>query len=202
MGKRIGIMGGTFDPIHIGHLVIAEYAYEQFQLEEVMFMPSANPPHKFSIHTNQEQRKEMIMCGIEDNPHFSLSLIEYERKGMTYTVDTLCELSSLYPHNKYFFIIGADSFYQLEKWHKPEVLFQYAHFLVATRNGQTYDIMEEHKKKLEKKYGAKINFLYVPALEISSSEIRRRIGEGKSTTYFLTEKVMKYIEDNGLYLKD
>ena len=85
MGKRIGIMGGTFDPIHIGHLVIAEYAYEQFQLEEVMFMPSANPPHKFSIHTNQEQRKEMIMCGIEDNPHFSLSLIEYERKGIFWT---------------------------------------------------------------------------------------------------------------------
>ena len=104
MGKRIGIMGGTFNPVHIGHLIIAENAYDEYQLDEVMFLPSKNPPHKKSSDiVREEERKKMLSLAIEGNSHFSLSMLEFEREGKTYSVDTMEILKKQYPENEYFF---------------------------------------------------------------------------------------------------
>lgn len=200
MGKRIGIMGGTFNPIHIGHLMLAEHAYEEFSLDEVIFLPSARPPHKEEPILSDTDRKEMIQLAIGDNPHFSFSALEYEREGTTYTVDTMRELAKRYPKDTFYFIIGADSFFALESWHNPKILFLQTNFLVATRDGHKGEELERHKNKLEQQYQAQIAFLNSPDIEISSSIIRKRVLEGKSITYYVPKIVEEYIYRRKLYL--
>ena len=119
--KRIGIMGGTFDPIHMGHLILGEKAYEQFQLDKVLFMPSGNPPHKKNRQgrATDEQRVEMVRRAISDNPHFELSLAEMHENGYTYTYHTLETLKTENPDTDYYFIIGADSLYNFDTWREP-----------------------------------------------------------------------------------
>lgn len=199
MGKRIGIMGGTFNPIHIGHLMLAEHAYEEFSLDEVIFLPSARPPHKEEPILSDTDRKEMIQLAIGDNPHFSFSALEYEREGTTYTVDTMRELAKRYPKDTFYFIIGADSFFALESWHNPKYLLQQTRFVVATRDGCKREELEIHKNKLEEQYQAKILFLNSPNIGISSSVIRKRVLEGKSITYYVPGTVEEYINSHNLY---
>ncbi len=119
--KRVGIMGGTFDPIHIGHLILGETAYEQFDLDQVFFMPAGNPPHKRNrLHrATDEQRSEMVRRAIASNPHFSLSLEEMNEDGFTYTYRTLERLKAEHPDTDYFFILGADSLFDFDKWREP-----------------------------------------------------------------------------------
>ena len=119
--KRIGIMGGTFDPIHIGHLILGETAYEQFQLDEVLFMPSGNPPHKRNRahRATDDQRCEMVKRAIASNPHFSLSLEEMNEDGFTYTYRTLERLNKKHPNTEYYFILGADSLFDFDEWKEP-----------------------------------------------------------------------------------
>ena len=119
--KRVGIMGGTFDPIHIGHLILGETAYEQFDLDQVLFMPAGNPPHKRNrLHrATDEQRSEMVRRAIASNPHFSLSLEEMNEDGFTYTYRTLERLRAEHPDTDYFFILGADSLFDFDKWREP-----------------------------------------------------------------------------------
>ena len=184
MGKRIGIMGGTFNPIHIGHLIMAETAYEEYRLDEVMFLPSKNPPHKKSSAIVKEaDRKKMISLAIEGNSHFSISTMEFEREGKTYSVDTMDILKCLYPENEYFYLIGADSLYNLESWHRAEDLMRMTRFLVATRDHHSYNEMNVFAECLRGAYGADIAFLNTPTIEISSSELREKVRLNKSIMY-------------------
>ena len=202
MGRKIGIMGGTFNPIHIGHLMLAEHAYEEFSLDEVIFLPSARPPHKDQQILSDINRKEMILLATQDNPHFSFSSLEFERKGTTYTVDTMRELNKRYPKDTFYFIIGADSFFALESWYNPKELFRQTSFVVATRDGHKKEELEKHKNTLEQQYQAKIQFLNSPNIEISSRSIRKRVLEGKSISYYVPKAVEEYIKRHRLYLSE
>ena len=131
--KRIGIMGGTFDPIHMGHLILGEKAYEQLHLDKVLFMPSGNPPHKRNRkgRATDEQRVEMVRRAVFGNPHFELSLIEMHENGYTYTYHTLETLKAQSPDTEYYFIIGADSLYSFDTWMEPERICQACTLVVA-----------------------------------------------------------------------
>lgn len=199
--KKIGIMGGTFNPIHTGHLILAETAYEQFNLECVYFMPSKNPPHKnLSEIVSDEHRAHMVMLAIEDNPHFKLSSLEFQREGTTYTVDTLEYLTRKNPSEEYYFIIGADSLYQIETWRHPEKIFQMAHIVVATRYHLSDDKIMEQIKYLSQKFHTNIEILNMPAIEVSSKYIRETIKSGRSFKYYTSHAVEQYINQNKLYL--
>lgn len=201
--SRIGIMGGTFNPIHYGHLLMAERAYEQMNMDEVWFMPNKNPMYK-SIEGNvtEDDRIAMVELAIAGNPRFKLNLMELEREGATYTVDTLEILKKESPDDEFFFIIGTDSLLQFHTWKDPERIAQLATILVATRTSSVskVDIMEQ-VYQLHKNYGATVLHLHYPMIEISSSDIRERAEEGISIRYTVPEKVERYIYDNKLYQK-
>lgn len=198
--KKVGIMGGTFNPIHIGHLIMAENAYEQFHLDEVIFMPSKNPPHKQNMTiVSDEHRMNMVNLAIQDNAHFLLSTIELEREGLTYTVDTLRQLKKDNPETKYYFIIGADSFYQIETWKEPEELFSLAHILAASRYHLSEKEMLEQVEYLKKKFHGEIDLLDSPNIELSSNVIRSRLKEGKTVKYYVPHSVYEYMISHELY---
>lgn len=198
--RKIGIMGGTFNPIHSGHLTMARMAYEQFKLDEVWFMPTKNPPHKESIEiASDEHRAEMILLAIKEIPFFVLSTMEYEREGMTYTKDTLAEATKKYPEDYFYFIIGSDSLAYIDEWKEAEKLLSMAHILSAPRYPSNPD--EDNRKKafLEENYGADIQFIEMEPVVISSQEIRWCLENGQDVTAFLPESVMDYIKKNRLY---
>ena len=199
--KKIGIMGGTFDPIHVGHLILGEKTYEQLGLDKIWFMPAGNPPHKRNRagRATDEQRVAMVERAISGNPHFELSLIEMHDHGLSYTYHTLENLRKQNPDTDYYFIIGADSLYDFDMWRRPDRICKAASLLVATRN----DVPEESLKKkmayLEEKYQGEFILLHTPNLEISSQTLRDWIREGKTVRYYLVDKVCDYIRDEGVY---
>lgn len=201
--RKIGIMGGTFNPVHTAHLILAETAYERLGLDKVLFLPSKKPPHK--IHESiagDEHRIRMIELAIMDNPHFELSYVELNREGITFTADTLVELSSKSPEDEYYFIMGGDSLFQLETWWKPEKILSLSRIAVAVRG---YETMEDYNKKIEylsKKYNTDIHLLPTPNMEISSKDLRENRKQGRSIRYYVPETVYNYIVDNHLYLGD
>lgn len=198
--KKVGIMGGTFNPIHYGHLLLAESAYEQLGLERVLFIPTKNPPHKtIPGGITQEQRVMMLSMAIRDNPHFELSLIELEREGKTYTADTLTILAKENPDTEYYFIAGADSLMQLHTWKSPEIIFKLCTLAVAGRDDMDKESMLRQADKLKADFGARIVFIDMPVIHISSSEIRARLAAGRSIRYYVHDDVKKYIEENRLY---
>jgi nicotinate-nucleotide adenylyltransferase len=198
--NKIGIMGGTFNPIHTAHLILAEEAYEQLGLDKILFMPSKKPPHKLNDEiVSNEHRLNMIHLSIEDNKHFELSTLELEREGITYTSDTLRELTKLSCENEYYFIVGGDSLFMIESWWEPEVIFALCHIVVAIR-GEAKEDLRQKITYLSEKYNASIHLLKTPNLEISSHELRLSRNENKSIRYYVPELVNKYILDNGLYL--
>ena len=198
--RKVGIMGGTFNPIHYAHLVLAENAYEQYNLEEVIFLPSRQPAYK-PLHeiVSNEHRKSMIELAIKDNPHFSISTLEYEREGNTYTSDTLQTLTSKYPEIEFYFIIGGDSLFDLETWNRPEVVLGLANILAANRGKKSEQEILQRISDLNNKYNAKIHFLRTPNLDISSRMIRTRLKEKKTVKYLLPDNVISYIEENHLF---
>ncbi len=200
-GKKIGIMGGTFNPIHFGHLLLAETAYWQFGLDEVLIMPTKNTYYKNMKNLVSEQdRLTMVSLAIEGNPHFRLSDLEINRDGMTYTVETLEYLTEKHPENTYYFIMGADSLYHLESWKDTEKILSMAVILVAGRESHgTGSSLYSQIEYLDNKFGADIRPLRSPIVEISSNDIRRRVGEGESIRYLLPDKVREHIEKNNLY---
>ena len=199
--KKIGLMGGTFNPIHIGHLLLAETAYEQFELDKVFIMPAKCPYHKKnSKMIDDEQRIEMIKCAIEHNEHFELSLIEFQREGNTYTVDTLRQLKETYPMTEFYFIMGADSLYQFAQWKEPEEILKRAVLLAASRDNIPSSSLSSQIDYLIDKFGSgDIRLLQSPNMEISSHDIRNRIKEGRSIRYLIPENVREYIEKYQLY---
>lgn len=195
---RIGIMGGTFNPIHIGHLITGECAFEQCGLDKVLFMPSKTPPHKKEV-VSGEDRVRMVQLSIEGNPHFELSMLEFLRTGTTYTVDTLKELKEVSPDKEFFFIIGADSLLSLDTWKKPEEILQLSTIVVASRDGMSRSNLEKNVEKTKEKYGGKYKIIDVPTIGISSSMIREISQRGKSIRYYVKDTVRDYIEEKNLY---
>lgn len=199
--RKIGIMGGTFDPIHVGHLILGESAYQQFDLERVLFMPSGNPPHKRHREgrATLEQRIEMVRLAIEDNSHFSLSLEEAHEKGYTYTRETLEKLTREHPDCEYYFIMGADSLFSFEEWKDPQRISELATIVVAVRDHVNDTELDEAIAHTQNKFQAKIHKLSTPNIDISSHMLRGWISSGKSCRYYLPGKVLKYIRDTDIY---
>src|SRR5690606_5524909 len=188
MTKRVGILGGTFDPPHFGHLIIANEVLQQLNLDEIQFLPNYKPPHKLKASsTTAEQRVEMLKIAIKNNQSFSIETIEIERKGTSYTFDIMRELKRRNPEVDYYFIIGADMVESLSKWYKIDDLSQMVQFVGVSRPG--YLLKSEYP----------IITIEVPLIEISSSSIRNKCEDGKSVQYFLPDKVIRYMKENHLY---
>jgi|SRR5690606_29935497 len=199
--RRIGVMGGTFDPIHYGHLVAAAEAVEEFGLEEVVFVPAGQPPHKQpEAVSDAVHRYMMTVLATVANDVFTVSRIDIDRPGPSYTVDTLAELQRRYgPDTELYFITGADAMSQILQWKDGASLFEMCHFIAATRPG--YGLMGFKKAlgPIAQQFKDRIHPLQVPALAISSSDIRHRIRQGRSARYLLPDPVWHYIMKNGLY---
>ena len=200
--KKYGIFGGSFNPIHYGHLMICEYIKEEMGLDKVIFIPTGNPPHK-DLELSAEDRYEMVRLAISPNPDFEISDIETTRVKKSYTVDTIRELKKIYKEEKLYFLIGLDSLFQLKTWMKIGDLSQEIEFVVALRPG--YLDKEEINKEIDflrENFGTKINLIKTPLYEISSTDLRDRIREGKSLRYLIPKKVLDYIEESGFYKVD
>lgn len=200
--KKYGIFGGSFNPIHYGHLMICEYIKEEMGLDKVIFIPTGNPPHK-EIGVSAEDRYEMVRLAISPNPDFEISDIETTRVKLSYTVDTIRELKEIYKKEKLYFLIGLDSLFQLKTWKKIGDLSQEIEFVVALRPG--YIDKEEINREIDflrENFGTKINLIKTPLYEISSTDLRDRIHEGKSLRYLIPKKVLDYIEESGFYKGD
>lgn len=199
--KKIGILGGTLDPIHNGHLMIAECARDQLSLDEVWFMPTGNPPHKSNQNISpNEVRKEMIELAIEDNNNFKFSDFEYKRDGIIYTSDTMKLLKNAYKDTDFYFIMGADSLMYFKDWHKPEEIVLYCNLVVAGRDNDDSELLRE-VAILEDKYNINIHVLKSPKICISSSDIRDYINNNFSIKYMVPDSVERYIKNKNLYVK-
>ena len=199
--KKIGILGGTLDPIHNGHLMIAECARDQLSLDEVWFMPTGNPPHKSNQNISpNEVRKEKIELAIEDNNNFKFSDFEYKRDGIIYTSDTMKLLKNAYKDTDFYFIMGADSLMYFKDWHKPEEIVLYCNLVVAGRDNDDSELLRE-VAILEDKYNINIHVLKSPKICISSSDIRDYINNKFSIKYMVPDSVERYIKNKNLYVK-
>lgn len=199
--SRIGIMGGTFDPIHYGHLAAAEAARIEFGLCKVIFMPAGNPPHKQSQKiSDAEHRYRMTALATSSNSGFEVSRLEVDKAGITYTFDTMKELRNIYGEAPaIYFITGADAVLELLTWYKIGELLTLCKFIAVTRPGFDIWKLEQKIAEISSKYDGEIICLEVPLLEISSTDIRERIKNGKPVKYLLPEEVEAYIHKNGLY---
>lgn len=198
--RKIGILGGTFNPIHVGHLILAQNALEWCDLDKVLIMPSGCSYLKDpDTIVNTRHRIEMTRRAISDNVSFELSLIETEREGNSYTCDTLDILCCENPDTGYYYIVGEDTLFGMEKWKDPEVIFSKSTIVCAQREGQPDDLLFEKVEHLKKKYNAKIIIMDVPEVAVSSSLVRKLLSEGKSCRYYLNDSVAEYIRENRLY---
>jgi nicotinate-nucleotide adenylyltransferase len=196
MGRRVGVMGGTFDPIHYGHLVTAEEAVAQFGLDEVVFVPTGRPWMKADRAVSpSEDRYLMTVVATASNPRFSVSRVEIDREGPTYTVDTLRLLADEHPDAELYFITGADAILEIFDWKDPGDVLSLAHLIAATRPG--YDLARF--EAAAPTHHPRVSMMDIPALAISSSDIRMRVHEGRAIRYLLPEGVKSYIEKQGLY---
>jgi nicotinate-nucleotide adenylyltransferase len=192
--RRLGIMGGTFDPIHNGHLVAASEVAHLFALDEVVFVPTGQPWHKEGRKAAAaEDRYLMTVIATASNPRFSVSRIDIERAGPTYTIDTLREMREIHgPDVDYFFITGADALSQIKQaWHNTDELFELAHFIGCTRPG--------HSLTAPGLPDGGVSLVEVPALAISSTECRERVQSGEPVWYLVPDGIVQYIGKRGLY---
>ncbi len=198
--RKIGIMGGTFNPIHNGHIALAQAAYEHCKLDEVWFMPSGiSYLKKEDPVLEGEVRLEMTLLATADVPYFSCSDMEIRRGGNTYTADTLRELKISYPEDEFYFIMGADSLFGLPKWKSPDEICCLATLAAVIRDDVDETELENQKKWLEDKLDARVVLVPFGKINISSSDIRYRLAKGQSVEGFLPRKVMEYIRKNDLY---
>jgi nicotinate-nucleotide adenylyltransferase len=192
--RKIGIMGGTFDPIHNGHLVAASEVADRFALDEVVFVPTGQPWQKVEREVSRaEDRYLMTVVATASNPRFTVSRVDIDRDGPTYTVDTLSDLHTELPDAELYFITGADALAQILSWREVERLFQYAHFVGVTRPG--YELGDDHLPE-----GA-VSRVEVPAMAISSTDCRTRVAEGRPVWYLVPDGVVQYISKRNLYRK-
>ncbi|OIV37751.1 nicotinic acid mononucleotide adenylyltransferase [Mangrovactinospora gilvigrisea] len=191
-GRRLGVMGGTFDPIHHGHLVAASEVANMFDLDEVVFVPTGRPWQKSDqLVSPAEDRYLMTVIATAENPQFSVSRIDIDRGGPTYTTDTLADLRAENPDAELFFITGADALNQILSWRRPGDLFDQAHFIGVTRPGHTLT---------DPGFPAgSVSLVEVPALAISSTDCRARVAKGQPIWYLVPDGVVRYISKRRLY---
>ncbi|MFT4105848.1 MAG: nicotinate-nucleotide adenylyltransferase [Lacrimispora sp.] len=199
--SKIGIMGGTFDPIHNGHLMLGDQAYREYGLNQVWYMPSGTPPHKRNHHvTEGAMRLAMTELAVKEHEGFLCSDFEISRNGNTYTAQTLGLLREEYPEHTFYFIIGADSLYEIESWYEPARVLAQAVILVA---GREYDkanrSMDSQIAHLSSLYDSDIRILHCEEMDISSAQLRQMIANGQSIEAFVPQKVADYIQAHGLY---
>ncbi|MBN6037440.1 nicotinate-nucleotide adenylyltransferase [Amycolatopsis sp. 195334CR] len=193
--RRIGVMGGTFDPVHHGHLVAASEVQSRFALDEVIFVPTGQPWQKSDrVVTRAEDRYLMTVIATASNPVFSVSRVDIERGGQTYTVDTLRDLRAEYPDTELHFITGADALEQILTWRNADELFDLAHFIGVTRPG--YHLNDHHLPS------GKVSLVEVTAMAISSTGCRERVERGEPVWYLVPDGVVRYIDKRGLYRQD
>lgn len=190
--RRIGVMGGTFDPIHLGHLVTAEEARVELGLDEVVFVPAGSPWQKRDS-TAAEHRYLMTVLATAANPRFSVTRLEIDREGPTYTVQTLRALREAVPHDTLFFITGADAILNILSWKDADECLELAEFVAANRPGHHLDELEQGP------LGKRVTSLEVPALAISSTDVRERLRAGRSVRYLIPQEVEEYARKHGLY---
>jgi nicotinate-nucleotide adenylyltransferase len=199
---RIGIFGGTFDPVHTGHLILAEQGREQGRLDEVWFVPAAHPPHKEEPDlTRFEQRVEMLALAIAGNPAFRIDELEKERPGPSYTADTLAELRRRHPAHEFLLLIGSDTLLDLPHWYQPLRVLEHAGLLVMMRPGSAALTAEQLRERLYLADGTplRLEMIQTPQIDISSRDLRRRAAAGRSLRYFLPRAVECYIHEKRLY---
>jgi nicotinate-nucleotide adenylyltransferase len=192
---KIGIMGGTFDPIHLGHMIAAENAREAAGLDEVWFMPTCIPPHKPTIPmANTMQRLDMVRLAVADQPNFRAVDYELTRGGISYTADTVNILNQLHPNDSFYYIIGADMVMYLPKWVRIDEILQHVSFIGLQRAG-----FQVEMEQLPPNIAAKVQLVSMPLIDISSTAIRDRKRQQQSVRYLVCEQVRDYMEANRLY---
>lgn len=200
MKEKVGIMGGTFNPIHNGHLLLAQAARESLNLDRILFMPSGN---SYMKETSQildgDTRAQMVRLALLENPYFLFSDLELKREGATYTCDTLAILKAQNPQTQYYFILGEDNLLTLKCWKNPAFILQNCVIAGAVRASEDNTRIKKAAELLKKEYQADIRILPTRRIDISSSEIRERLKNGQSVRYMLPERVYDYIQKKRLY---
>lgn len=190
---RYAIMGGTFDPIHLGHLIMAQCAAEQLQLDKVYFLPNGNPPHKDDVGADKYQRLEMVRLAVAGNPLFAVSDYEVQKQEACYTADTVRHFSNI---GRPILIVGADALRDLPGWYRFDQYKTLCDFAAFRRD--SYGDIEPYVQKM-RDLGCEVQLLSMPAVDIASTALRQRVRQGKSIRYFTTDAVAAYIKGHGLY---
>ena len=200
--KKIGIMGGTFNPIHLGHLAIAQTAMEEMKLDRVLFIPNASPPHKeiSKDEMSGEHRINMVKLAVEDNSNFKICTIESFGGKREYTVNTLRNLRALFPSDEFYFIAGSDALVGMSNWKSPGEIFAQCRVVVTHRAGESKSEFNRAAENLRNAYNAEIFVINMPPLDISSTQIRKKIAAGESVKHLVPDRVGKYISDEKLYV--
>ncbi|MGN0401088.1 MAG: nicotinate-nucleotide adenylyltransferase [Acetatifactor sp.] len=197
---KVGILGGTFNPIHTGHLLLAEWAMDTLGLDEVWLLPSGVSYMKNGEDVlPSEERLHMTELAVSGNKRFRCLNTEAHRPGNSYTFETLEELKGANPGTEFFFITGSDCLFGIEAWREPERIFAACTLVVADRGFVTEEEMKQKQEELKKRFGARIILIKLPRIDISSTMVRRRVAEGKSIRYLVPECVLKYIDEKGFY---
>ena len=196
--ERIGILGGTFDPPHIGHLILAQHALDAIGFSQLLFIPAADPPHKQQeTKSPVEHRLAMLDCAIVDNPHFAISRVDVDRPGPHYSVDMVRLLQAEYPQAELYFIMGGDSLRDLPKWHQPQELIRLCKIAVMRRPQSTIS-PTMHNDTLPELAG-RLTIVDAPLIDVSSTAIVARCAAGNSIRYLVPDAVLAYIKDHQLY---
>lgn len=195
---RIGFFGGTFDPVHHGHLILASYASSGAALDRLLFAPAADPPHKDTTVSPVSDRIEMLLRAIDPDPRFEMTTVDLDRPGPHYSADTLALLAEQYPAAELYFLMGSDSYRDLPRWHEPLRLFEHADLLVGLRPKSHFD--EDELGRVLPPTRTQTSFVDIPLIEISSTEVRHRVSQRLPIDYLVPRSVQSYIEANGLYL--
>ena len=198
--RKIGILGGTFDPIHNAHLLLGESAREQFGLDRVIFIPNnlAHLPNRTEVASG-ENRYQMVKMAIKDNPYFTCSRIEIDKDGGTYTYNTIQELKLMYPGDELFLILGGDSVIGIDNWYMAKELLQSCTILAAVREDDDLAALDKKRKELGDQFGADIRLLKFNRIDISATEVRSRVRTGRSIRYMVPDEVIEFLCIKGLY---
>jgi nicotinate-nucleotide adenylyltransferase len=194
---RIGVFGGSFDPVHLAHLILAEQGREQGRLDQVWFVPAARPPHKHSELTPFDRRVEMLQLAVAGNPAFRVEEVEKDRAGPSYTADTLDELATKHPGHEWALLVGSDTLRDLPGWHEPRRIVARAEVLVMARPGAAVVPLAELREKLGAE--VRVTVAAMPLVDISSTEVRERLRTGRSVRYLVPRAVEMYAGEKGLY---